>query len=122
MMVGKTARKHFLGQGVARLGCAQSVAEALRKPFCLDDELVQAMAGATGGRAPSGLCGAVYVALRVAGEKAPHKKQEIEDFFKKEAGGITCREIRSRGQLMCADCVEQAANLLSNEANEKGAL
>ncbi len=117
-MAGKTAKKYFLGQGVPRLGCAQSVAEALREPFGLDDDLVQAMAGATGGRAPSGLCGAVYAALRVAGEKAPHKKQEIEDFFKKEAGGVTCRDIRSRRQLMCADCVEKAAQIMSPDCNK----
>ena len=122
MMAGKTARKHFLGQGVIRLGCAQSVAESLREHHGLDDAFIKAMSGATGGRAPSGYCGAVYAALRVVEEKGLHKKQEIEAFFKKEAGGVTCREIRSRGQLMCADCVEQAANFLSNEVNEKGAL
>ena len=117
-MAGKTARKYFLGQGVARLGCAQSVAEALRKPFGLDDELVQAMAGATGGRAPERYCGAVYAAMRVAEEKAPHKKQVIEDHFKKEAGGVTCREIRSHRKLLCSDCVEQAAQIMSPDCNK----
>ncbi|MBF0387564.1 MAG: C_GCAxxG_C_C family protein [Candidatus Omnitrophica bacterium] len=122
MMAGKIARKYFLGQGVGRLGCAQSVAESLRERYGLNDAFIKSMSGATGGRAPLGCCGAVYAALRVVEEKGLHKKQEIEAFFKKEAGGIICREIRSRGQLMCADCVEQAANLLSDKSNEKGAL
>ena len=117
-MAGKTARKHFLGQGVIRLGCAQSVAESLREHHGLDDAFIKAMSGATGGRAPSGYCGAVYAALRVVEEKGLHKKQEIEAFFKKEAGGVTCREIRSRGQLMCADCVEQAAQIMSPDCNK----
>lgn len=112
-MSGKIAKRHFLGQGVTRLGCAQAVAEALREPLALDDALVQSMAGARGGLAPQGYCGAVYVAMCVAEEKAPHKKQTIEDYFRKEAGGVTCKDIRSQRRLVCADCVEQAANLLS---------
>jgi hypothetical protein len=71
------------------------------------------MAEATGGQAPGGQCGAVYAALAIAGEKAPHQCQAIKDFFKKEGGGLTCREIRSQRKLRCADCVEQAADLLS---------
>lgn len=121
-MAGKTARKYFLGQGFARVGCAQAVAEALRQQWGLDDTFVMSMAEATGGQAPGGQCGAVYAALRVAEERIPGKKQLIEDYFKKEAGGLTCREIRSQRKLRCADCVEQAANLLSSEVNEKGAL
>ncbi len=121
-MAGIMAKKHFLGQGVPRLGCAQAVAESLKGLFELDEELVRSMARATGGRAPSGYCGAVYAALTVAEEKVSHKKQEIEAFFRQAAGGVTCREIRSRGQLPCADCVEQAANLLSNGSDKEGAL
>ncbi|MFH0754263.1 MAG: C-GCAxxG-C-C family (seleno)protein [Candidatus Omnitrophota bacterium] len=119
MMAGKKARKYYLGQGVVRLGCAQSVAESLRESFGLDDAFIKTMSSATGGRAPSGYCGAVYAALRVVEEKDLNKKEEIEAFFKKEAGGVTCREIRSHGRLMCADCVEQAAHLLSNELHGK---
>lgn len=112
-MSGKIARRHFLGQGLPRLGCAQAVAEAMRGSFGLDDDFVDGMADATGGRAPSGCCGAVYAAMQIAGKNAPAKKKAIEEFFKEKAGGVTCREIRSRKQLTCADCVEQAAQLLS---------
>jgi hypothetical protein len=118
-MAGKIAKKHFLGQGTPRLGCAQAVAEALREPLGLDDALVHSMVSARGGQAPLGYCGAVYAAMRVAEEKALNKKQEIEDYFKKEAGGVTCHDIRSRRQLMCADCVEKAANLLVGDINNK---
>ena len=79
------------------------------------------MARATGGRAPQGYCGAVYAALRIAEDKIPEKKEEIEEYFKKEAGGITCREIRSQKRLRCADCVEKAARLLDTTSiNKKG--
>lgn len=118
-MPGKKARRHYLGEGVTRFGCAQSVAEALREPFGLSDDFVKGMAHATGGRAPSGCCGALYAALMVAEAKMPQKKQEIEAFFMKEAGGVTCREIRSRRQLACADCVEQAAHILSKDIHGK---
>jgi len=113
MMPGHIARKYFLGQGVPRLGCAQSVAESVREQFALTDHFIKSMAAVSGGRAPSGYCGAVYAALCAVDEKAPHKKQEIENFFKKTAGGLRCKEIRARRQLSCADCVEYAAALLS---------
>ncbi len=111
-MVGSTAKKYYLGQGVARLGCAQAVAEALREPLGLDEAFVNAMAGARGGRAPHGYCGAVYAAISVAEKKSLDKKALIEEHFMQVAGAVTCREIRANGKLMCADCVEHAANLL----------
>ena len=111
-MSEKLARKYFLGQEGVRLGCAQAVAQALKDSFSLDEDFVRSMAQLSGGRAPSGYCGAIYAALRVAEEKDPHKKQEIEDFFKREAGGVTCRDVRSKKKLLCAECVEQAARIL----------
>lgn len=111
-MVGSTARKHYLGQGVARLGCAQAVAEALREPLGLDAAFVGSMAGARGGRAPGGYCGAVYAALTASAMKSLNKETAIEEHFMKEAGAVTCREIRANGKLTCADCVEHAANLV----------
>ena len=119
-MVGKTARKFYLGQGVPRLGCAQAVAEALRESYGLDDKFVQSMALLTGGRAPLGYCGAIHSAITIAEQKVPNKKKEIEDFFKSKAGGVKCREIRAQKQFMCADCVEHAASLLSYEPSGKG--
>lgn len=101
------------------MGCAQAVAEALREGLRLDEGLVLSMSKATGGRAPLGYCGAVYAAMKVAEEKAPHRQQDIEAYFLKEAGGLTCREIRSERKLLCADCVEQAARLLSEEPKRK---
>lgn len=112
-MVAKTARKYFLGQGVPRLTCAQAVAEALRDSCDLADDFVRAMAGASGGRAAQGYCGAVYAALQIAEKVAPNKKAELEEYFQREAGGLTCRDIRSSRRLGCADCVEQAARIVA---------
>jgi hypothetical protein len=112
-MTGRIARKYFLGQGVPRLGCAQAVAEALKERFGLTEEMVDAMSLARGGKAPGGYCGAVHAALEVAALKAPERRADIEAFFRNEAGGLTCREIRTAHKLMCADCVEKAADLLA---------
>lgn len=112
-MVAEAARKYFLGQGVPRLTCAQAVAEALRDSCDLADDFVKAMAGVSGGRAPQGYCGAVYAALQIAGKIAPDKSQEIAEYFQREAGGLTCRVIRSGKRLGCADCVEQAARIVA---------
>lgn len=111
-MLEKTARQYFLGQKGPRLGCAQAVAEALKDKFKLDDDFVQSMQKARGGQAPLGYCGAVYAAMEIAQQKAPDRKKEIEAFFQREAGGVTCREIRFLKKLLCADCVEHATELL----------
>jgi len=112
-MIGKKARRKFLGEDGERLGCAQAVAAAFLEMGPVEGIRVEAFAKATGGKAPQGYCGALYAALTIAEKTAPRKAQELKCFFTANAGGLTCKEIRAKKKLKCADCVERAAEILA---------
>jgi hypothetical protein len=92
-----------------RKNCAESVAEAWQEVSGKDSEVTENMSECGSGRAPMGLCGAVYAAQLVSDED---KKIELTDRFADAAGSLVCREIRSMRKLSCAACVELAASLL----------
>ena len=112
-MIGKNARKRFLGQYGERLGCAEAVAASFMEAVPVAELRAEDFADARGGKAPQGYCGALYAALTLAEKAAPHRVQEIKDFFLNHAGGLTCGEIRAQKRMTCADCVERAAELLA---------
>lgn len=92
-----------------RGNCAMSVAYAFAKAKGLSEEEAIAKAqefqGFGGGRAPEGLCGALYAAQTLN----PDKKLEIEKVFKEGAKNCThCKEIRPNAIIPCNSCVELA--------------
>jgi hypothetical protein len=103
------ARDHYLGKnGVQKANCAQSVIYAFKEKYDLPQQLVADMASCGGGRAPDGVCGALYAATKVAGDA----RQKCEEALSIKAGSIKCREIRSLGKLSCVGCVETIAGSL----------
>ena len=83
--------------------CAQSVAAGAGR-----EELVPEFAACGGGRAPEGLCGALYAALRLAPESAHDRLRQA---FAAKAGAVTCREIKTGSGFPCEECVRLAAEL-----------
>jgi hypothetical protein len=65
-------------------------------------------AGCGGGKAPGGLCGALYAALALAPES---EHENIKASFAEKAGALTCCEIKSTTLFPCAECVRVAAEL-----------
>ena len=95
-----------------RCNCAESVAMAWRDTHGSNPDLVGIMRDCGHGRAPGGLCGALYAACQLAGTELA---EEIQSRFRDTSGGaITCREIRKARVLRCVDCVGQAASLLDS--------
>ena len=86
--------------------CAQAVAAGAGR-----EDLVCSLGSCGGGRAPEGLCGALYAALLLAPE-TEHEK--IRASFKAAAGALTCREIKAAAQFPCTGCVRVAAELTEN--------
>lgn len=86
-----------------RHNCAQSVAAGAGR-----EDLVSELAACGGGRAPEGLCGALYAVLRMA-PAGEHGR--IRKAFAAKAGAETCREIRSGSAFPCEKCVALAAEL-----------
>ena len=61
-----------------------------------------------GGRAPDGLCGALYAATRIAPQAADTLKVE----FARRTGSTTCKELKGRLRQSCSACVTTATELL----------
>lgn len=92
-----------------RMNCAEAVAGAWHKVTGKNSEVTESMSDCGSGRAPMGLCGAIYAAQLVSDKD---KKEELNDRFADAAGSLVCREIRSMRKLSCVACVELAATLL----------
>ncbi|MFT8890131.1 MAG: C-GCAxxG-C-C family (seleno)protein [Ethanoligenens sp.] len=108
------ASDYYLGQnGREKSNCAQAVANTFVKELHLQGIDLDVFRNYGGGRAPGGECGALYAAKAVLEESGLSEKAgELESIFQKQAGALTCREIRSARKLPCAGCVEKAATFL----------
>lgn len=82
--------------------CAQAVVAG-----CGREDLNDEMKNFGGGRAPEGLCGAVFGAMACVGED---KKAQVKEEFEALLGSGKCRELKANG-VPCTKCVETAANL-----------
>lgn len=88
--------------------CAQAVAYEWREQIA-DPQVVEKMAQCGGGRAPEGICGALYAAQLVV----PDKAEAIAEAFRKEVGALTCREIKGVCKTPCPVCVAAADALVA---------
>lgn len=99
------AKKHFLGQeNHERLNCA----EAILKAFEYD----QPGHCQGSGLSPNNECGAYCAGQHIIGQSYPDKAGEFENFFLRQAGSLSCREIRKTRKLSCLGCVEKAAEFI----------
>lgn len=80
--------------------CAQAVAASKGASA----EEVAKCAAFGGGRAPEGLCGALYAAMLFAPED---KRQKIADDFQAALGETHCKALKAMG-VPCTKCVETA--------------
>lgn len=96
-----------------RGNCAQAVINAWQEKTSQDNTLIEDMGTCGNGKAPNGLCGAVYAAKHVLDYEAAEKL--LNDFSEITGGFLKCREIRSAKALKCRECVETAAELLHQE-------
>ena len=83
--------------------CAQAVAEG-----CDRHDLVETLKICGGGRAPEGICGALYAAMLL---NPPERHAAMRKAFHKEIGSEYCYEIRAAQTVSCTRCVEIASEL-----------
>ena len=84
--------------------CAQAVAKAFGQ-----DDLVEVLKSCGGGKAPDGMCGALYAAILLLPED---ERETITRQFQAEVGQALCKPIRQENKTKCTDCVRIAAELL----------
>ena len=103
--MGKSAVEYF-AEVPRRYNCAQSIAAGAGR-----EDLLAELSAKGGGRAPEGLCGALYAALQLMPED---RREAALAEFQKAAGSVRCCEIKSGTGFSCAACVELAEKLLKN--------
>lgn len=86
--------------------CAQTVCAAFGR-----EDLVEVMKVCGGGRAPEGMCGALYGATQVLPEKAA----ALTASFGAALGATRCRELKGECKVPCPVCVRTAAELVERE-------
>ncbi len=65
-----------------------------------------------GGRAPGGLCGALYAACIIA----PQRAEVLTNYFTQALGSAKCKDLRRANSEHCCECaVGTAADLLQDE-------
>jgi len=94
-----------------RLNCAQSVLHAWREVFGDTTITIPGLKPVGAGRAPEGLCGAIYAACLLA----PDRAEGLKAAFAARVGSLYCKEIRAARKRCCADCVAEAAELLAGK-------
>lgn len=99
-----------------RHNCAQAVAYKYCGLMGLDAEQALARFAECGtGRAPGGMCGALYAAMQAR----PDKAELILELFKERTGGfVSCADIKGLGRVPCPECVSAADDILASMANE----
>jgi hypothetical protein len=113
-MSAEKAKNHYLGQnGCPKANCAQAILKGFQKELKIEDQIIVNFGSYGAGRAPQGKCGALYATeelLKQLGKSGQIK--EFEDYFRKKAGAINCREIKGNTKYPCADCVLTSASFL----------
>ncbi len=113
----KRAADYFHGQD--KYNCCQAIRRFFQRRFDVSEEVLQEGKAHGGGRAPEGVCGALYAAeelLKASGEL----KAELRAAFLKRVGAITCREIKGEQKTSCQECVNVASELLQEFADRAG--
>ena len=100
LLNGATA---ILRQPPRRLNCSQSVLA-----LCGIEDRMEEFAEFGGGRAPGGLCGALYAALQLVPEE---RRGALRRAFAAEAGAEKCLDIKRGAGTSCQMCVAIAAAL-----------
>lgn len=92
--------------------CAQAILKGFQKECSVSEEDIDAFIEFRGGRAPEGVCGAVYAANHLLKEKG---LGTINEDFAKEAGSDKCFEIKTVHRFPCPDCIILADRLIEEK-------
>jgi len=102
---------HFFRAEPEKLNCAQSIIKAFQAQLNIPD-VVAEFRKYGGGRAPEGICGALYAAdylLNLQG------KNSIQEEFRQKANAVTCLELKKNRRVSCEMCVNIADELLEQK-------
>ena len=107
MTTKEEVKRYFHGE--EKFNCAQAVLKIMEEKYPNKAELIPAFKAFGGGRAPDGVCGALYGALELLPES---EHLNLRNEFCKSAGSEKCKAIKKLKQLSCPSCVEVAVDLV----------
>ena len=116
-LAGNFMKNHALAvfrKSPKRCNCAQSVLHAWREVSGDESIALAALKSFGSGRAPGGLCGALYAACLVV----PVRAEVLKSVFAARLGSLYCRQLRAIGIYTCETCVSQAAELLEFQTGQ----
>ncbi len=85
--------------------CAQTVYAAFAP---VDSAAMSMMKQNSAGKAPEGMCGALFAAMYVN----PDKASEIKKYFEEKIGETKCTVIKCTYKVPCEECVRAASEAL----------
>ncbi|MDY5858860.1 MAG: C-GCAxxG-C-C family (seleno)protein [Porphyromonas sp.] len=92
--------------------CAQAIHKSFQDQTQMSDDEIELMYRPMGGgRAPEGMCGAIYAVRSLVGEGTA-EAEALTTAFVERTGGLTCRELKGKHGRPCSWLVEQAEELL----------
>jgi len=91
--------------------CAQSVLLGWKDVYPVTDQKITDAKACGGGRAPGGLCGALWAALELVPD--PEKQERIKNGFFNAAKSLYCNEIKGN-TVPCNECVKIAVELVGS--------
>ncbi len=93
--------------------CAQAIHKSQQAHTGLSDEEIELhFRPMGGGRAPEGVCGALYAIQTLVDED---RQQALSEEFRHRTGGTTCRELKGRCGRSCLELVGIAEEILEQE-------
>ncbi len=107
--MAKEKAVHYF-KGKERYNCGQAVLKAFQASHDVSDEEIKKHKAFGGGKAPGGVCGALYAAETLLPD--PQKKEEMRRRFVEKAGSYRCKEIRKMKLVSCKECVYNGACIL----------
>ncbi len=106
--IGDRAKDLFRGKD--KLHCAQAIFKTFQYISGMTDEDIAGYANAGGGKAPGGVCGALYAAQVLLDDD--QLTFQLASQFNGSAGASTCKPIRKKKIMSCKDCVAFAAEFV----------
>ncbi|MBQ4036074.1 MAG: redox-active protein [Paludibacteraceae bacterium] len=92
--------------------CAQAILKGFQKECPVSDELIDRFFEYRGGKAPEGVCGAIYAANYLL---QANGLQPINKDFAAIAGSDKCFEIKTIHRFPCPDCINLADRLVEEK-------
>jgi hypothetical protein len=110
----KRADKYFHAPP-ENLNCAQAILKAFSTEFNISAQEIANYQIHGGGRAPGGICGALFAVQQLLGET---KAEELATEFQQEFGTLDCLELKQLN-IPCADFVAFADRQVEHWLNKK---